>query len=74
MARGATIVDVGCGTGFLAIELAQRCGRTRRVYAVDPWPAAMARLERKLAYHGLDNVDWCARAARRPGCRMPSPT
>jgi len=53
---GLTILDVGAGTGFLTLELAQRCGSTSRVIAVDPWTAAMARLRRKLAHLGLDNV------------------
>jgi precorrin-6B methylase 2 len=56
LAPGLTIVDVGAGTGFLAIELAQRCGPTATVYAVDPWTVAAARLRRKLAYLGLGNV------------------
>ena len=45
---GMTILDVGAGTGFLSIELAQRCGLNTTVIAVDPWEAAMARLTRKL--------------------------
>jgi ubiquinone/menaquinone biosynthesis C-methylase UbiE len=50
-----TILDVGAGTGFLSIELAQRCtGST--VIAVDPWQSAMARLDRKLRYLGIENV------------------
>ncbi|MBS0265015.1 MAG: methyltransferase domain-containing protein [Planctomycetes bacterium] len=53
---GQTILDAGAGSGFLSIELAQRCGETSRVIAVDPWRAAMQRLERKLAHAGLRNV------------------
>jgi arsenite methyltransferase len=53
---GQTIVDVGCGTGFLSIELAQRCGPTSVVIAVDPWTAAIARLRRKIAFLGLNNI------------------
>ena len=54
---GMTILDVGAGTGFLSIELAQRCGPSSRVIAVDPWAPALARLRRKLAYRGLANVE-----------------
>jgi SAM-dependent methyltransferase len=47
---------VGAGTGFLTIELAERCGGDSRVIAVDPWKPAMDRLRRKLAQRHLDNV------------------
>jgi len=53
---GMTVLDVGAGTGFLSIELAQRCGPTTKVIAVDPWEAAIARLNRKLEYFGIKNV------------------
>jgi arsenite methyltransferase len=53
---GITILDVGAGTGFMSIELAQRCGSTAVVIAVDPWEAAMQRLTRKLDHLGIQNV------------------
>jgi ubiquinone/menaquinone biosynthesis C-methylase UbiE len=53
---GMTILDVGAGTGFMAIELAQRCGPEARVIAVDPWEAAMKRLNRKLNHLCIQNV------------------
>jgi len=56
LAPGITIVDVGAGTGFLSLELAQRCGPGATVYAVDPWAAACARLRRKLHYLAVENV------------------
>lgn len=51
-----TILDVGAGTGFMTIELAQRCGPDSIVIAVDPWEAAMQRLTRKLNHLGIQNV------------------
>lgn len=54
---GMVVLDVGAGTGFLTVELAQRCGPAARVIAVDPWKPAMARLRGKLDYLGLTNVD-----------------
>jgi ubiquinone/menaquinone biosynthesis C-methylase UbiE len=51
-----TILDVGCGTGFMAIELAQRCGADTKVIAVDTWEAAIKRLIRKLNHLGIQNV------------------
>src|SRR5262249_23638094 len=53
---GMTILDVGAGTGFLTIELAQRSGANSVVIAVDPWEAAMKRLARKLGHLGIRNV------------------
>jgi arsenite methyltransferase len=55
--RGQTVVDVGAGTGFLTVELAQRCGPESRIVAVDPWEAAMDRLASKVALLGLTNVE-----------------
>jgi arsenite methyltransferase len=54
--RGITILDVGAGTGFLSIELAQRCGSEAQVIAVDPWDSAIKRLQRKLDYLHISNV------------------
>lgn len=56
MRRGVTILDVGCGTGFLTLELAQRCGPDSTIVAVDPWAPVMDRLRSKIAYLGLENV------------------
>lgn len=53
---GLTILDVGAGTGFLTLELAQRCGPDARVIAVDPWKPGMNRLRGKLDRLGLQNV------------------
>ena len=37
---GVRVLDVGAGTGFLSIELAQRCSSDSEIVAVDPWGAA----------------------------------
>ena len=54
--NGLRILDVGAGTGFLSIELAQRCGSESLVYAVDPWKHGIDRLRRKIDYLKLENV------------------
>jgi arsenite methyltransferase len=54
--RGITVLDIGAGTGFLTVELAQRCGPDATVIAVDPWRAAVERLRKKVAFLGLSNV------------------
>jgi arsenite methyltransferase len=43
----ARALDVGCGTGFPALELAERLGPGARVAAVDPWRTALARAAAK---------------------------
>ncbi|HEY0618340.1 MAG TPA: methyltransferase domain-containing protein [Kribbella sp.] len=55
--RGQTVVDIGAGTGFLTVELAQRCGSESRIIAVDPWDEAMAVLRQKIDYLRLPNVE-----------------
>lgn len=56
MKSGLTILDVGAGTGFLTIELAERCGLGTKVIAVDPWKGAVDRLRRKISQRHLENV------------------
>jgi len=47
MRPGLSVLDVGCGTGFPAIELANRLGTGSRVLAVDVWGAALDRVRFK---------------------------
>lgn len=54
---GACVLDLGAGTGFLTVELAQRLGPGARVIAVDPWEGAMKRLRRKVEALALGNVE-----------------
>jgi len=43
----ATVLDVGCGTGFPLLELAHRLGPRARLVGVDPWPGALGRAQAK---------------------------
>ena len=49
-------LDVGAGTGWLSLELAQRAGPGCTVVAVDPWGEALQRLEAKARRLGLTNL------------------
>src|SRR5262249_42767918 len=52
----ATILDVGAGTGWLSVELAERCGPESTVIAVDPWKSGLDRLRQKVTRLGLSNI------------------
>jgi ubiquinone/menaquinone biosynthesis C-methylase UbiE len=56
--EGSTLVDLGAGTGTLALAAAAGC---RRVVAVDVSPAMVEACRRKVAELGIANVD-CVRA------------
>src|SRR6266699_3927910 len=50
---GEGVLDVGCGTGTLALVARQRVGETGRVSGIDPSPQMIARARRKAARRGL---------------------
>ena len=50
------VLDLGFGTGFPLLELAQRLGETSRLYGIDPWPAGQRRTRQKIALYDLQHV------------------
>jgi len=50
---GEQVLDVGCGTGTLAIEVVRRVGRAGRVAGVDPGTEQIARARSKAARRNL---------------------
>jgi ubiquinone/menaquinone biosynthesis C-methylase UbiE len=54
--RGQKVLEVGCGPGFFTIPAARIVGEEGLVYAVDINPYAMARVRRKIARKGINNV------------------
>lgn len=53
---GESVLDIGCGTGTLAIAAKQRVGLTGRVYGVDASPEMLARATRKATRAGAEVV------------------
>lgn len=53
---GLTVLDIGFGTGFPVIELAQRLGNSSTVYGIDPWTAAIERTQNKIKAFNIKNV------------------
>src|SRR5260221_9670465 len=51
-----TALDVGCGTGFPLIELAERLGPKSVVYGIDPWTAGLEHARQKIASRHTPNV------------------
>ena len=59
---GERVLDVGCGTGDLALVLARQVGSTGKVAAIDPSPEMVATSAR---YMGPEaGQDWVEQAAR----------
>jgi ubiquinone/menaquinone biosynthesis C-methylase UbiE len=50
---GEAVLDVGCGTGTLALEAQARVGDAGRVVGVDPAPTQLARARAKAARRGV---------------------
>lgn len=62
--EGATVYDIGCGSGSVSVEAALRVGPSGRVYAVDSDPEAVALTGRNLERFGIANVEVVSGDAR----------
>jgi arsenite methyltransferase len=56
LANVTNALDVGCGTGFPLIELAERLGDRAHVHGIDPWSGGLKRAAEKIASRGTPNV------------------
>lgn len=57
MKENLNYLDIGFGTGFPLLELAQRFGKSCKATGIDPWIAAHERTKLKLKQYGLTNVE-----------------
>lgn len=67
--RGSRVADVGAGSGFFTVRLAQMVGLTGRVFAVDVNPEAVQKLKDRIAREGWKNVEVTESSAADP--RLP---
>jgi ubiquinone/menaquinone biosynthesis C-methylase UbiE len=51
------VLDLGSGTGFPLIELAERLGKSCKLYGLDPWKNANDRARHKIKSYGLTHVE-----------------
>jgi arsenite methyltransferase len=57
MQSGSIVLDIGYGTGFPLLELAERLGSSGKVYGIDPWEAARQRAVEKARVWQVSNVE-----------------
>lgn len=56
MKSGATVVDIGFGTGFPLIELSQRFGEKSKIIGIDIWTEAIKVVRNKISVLELTNI------------------
>jgi len=54
--QNCNALDIGFGTGYPVIEIAERLGNSCRIYGVDIWRAGAQRALQKISVHGLQNL------------------
>lgn len=69
IAKGMTVADVGAGSGYMTVRMAERVGPGGRVYATDIQPQMLAMLKDRLAKLQIGNVTLVQGAVDDP--RLP---
>jgi ubiquinone/menaquinone biosynthesis C-methylase UbiE len=54
--KGASVADIGAGSGYMTVRLARRVGTEGRVYANDLQPQMLELLRRRIAREHITNV------------------
>ena len=66
---GATVADIGSGTGYFTWRLAQQVGPTGKVYAVDVQQSMLDLTRKRVEEHKLTNVEYVLATDKSP--RLP---
>ena len=66
---GASVADIGSGTGYFTWRLAQLVGPKGKVYAVDVQPEMLERTRQAVQSHKVDNVEYLLATDQSP--RLP---
>jgi len=53
---GMSYADIGCGSGYFTLPVAERIGPEGKIYAVDLLPEMLQELERRAQAKGLKNI------------------
>ena len=54
----ANYLDIGCGTGFPLLEIAQRLGENCKSTGIDPWTEAVKRVKNKIVFQNNFKNKW----------------
>ncbi len=57
LAPSIKALDIGFGTGFPLLHLAQRLGPSSKIYGIDLWKKALEKARRKIEIMGLTNIE-----------------
>jgi arsenite methyltransferase len=58
-------LDIGCGSGFPLLELAQRFGDQSHFTGLDPWTEGLERIQSKIGFYQIGNVDLILASAEK---------
>jgi SAM-dependent methyltransferase len=54
---GMKVADVGCGSGYFTVKVAEEIGPEGHIWAIDAWQDMLDHLERRLLIEGFENVE-----------------
>jgi FkbM family methyltransferase len=67
LAVGENAADIGAGTGYFSLPMAQLVGQEGTVYAVDIQPEMLAIIEQRSTSKGINNIERIQATAEDPG-------